>query len=255
MNLITAFALFLSSRASDDPEAELPTWVTSVFVLEHGLHASVRLRPARAVPDDRTAAAPATAPLALLRPYSGRAFRAILPGARAGAGAGCCCAGHGCSAVAWQPARSIGSRQRQRRRSGLASLTAQVRVAAELRPNSWLQLTVRACPLPRSLARRRGESCAAQSVPSGFKTLRPAFAQPAPPTCTTRTRSNGRAARIVGRPRRRGGDRPTPSYDSVRPEGAAAGTALKPGRIPTSRCRQSSQTRAASTDQAGPPSS
>jgi hypothetical protein len=28
MNLITAFALFLSVRASDDPEAELPTWIT-----------------------------------------------------------------------------------------------------------------------------------------------------------------------------------------------------------------------------------
>jgi hypothetical protein len=35
MNLITAFALFLSSRAaaSDDPEAELPTWVTVCLYL------------------------------------------------------------------------------------------------------------------------------------------------------------------------------------------------------------------------------
>ena len=52
-----------------------------------------------------------------------------------------------------------------RRRSGIASLTAQVRVAAELRPNSWLRLTVPACPLPRSLRRRPGEARAARRVP------------------------------------------------------------------------------------------
>ena len=52
MNLITAFALFLSSRASDDPEAELPTWITvclyvnmsfmCVFVL-HELYPMIEL--------------------------------------------------------------------------------------------------------------------------------------------------------------------------------------------------------------------
>ena len=52
MNLITAFALFLSVRTSDDPEAELPTWIAvclyvnmalmCVFVL-HELYPMIEL--------------------------------------------------------------------------------------------------------------------------------------------------------------------------------------------------------------------
>ena len=36
MNLITAFALFLSVRASDDPEAELPTWIVVCLYVNVG---------------------------------------------------------------------------------------------------------------------------------------------------------------------------------------------------------------------------
>jgi hypothetical protein len=45
--------------------------------------------------------------------------------------------------LAWQPARSIGSGQRMRRRSGIASLTAQVRVAARCAALGTSELSLR----------------------------------------------------------------------------------------------------------------